>query len=280
MTRLLKLIMQALGRKTQMRLKVTFADGSSIQNREGEPLVRLHYKTIGAQWKTILFGHVGLFESYFDQTLEIDGDFGRAMAIGFESGFDRAQSPIVWLRNHWHELRFGNRTIARAKENARFHYALGADFYGYWLDRPLMMYTCGYWKPGTRTVEEAQRNKIDHVCRKLHIESSDSVVDIGCGFGGFMIHANQHYGPRVCGTNTTTEQVVWLQDQIRARGLSDQLEVRESDFREAHAQFDKVVSIGVLEHAGRDQLDSVVKAHADFLKPGGLGMLHFIGHVG
>ena len=72
----------------------------------------------------------------------------------------------------------------------------------------------------------------------------------------------------------------WLRAQVEQRGLSDKLEVREADFREVHTQFDKVVSIGVLEHAGRDQLYDVVKAHADFLKPGGLGMLHFIGHVG
>ncbi|HTS54975.1 MAG TPA: cyclopropane-fatty-acyl-phospholipid synthase family protein, partial [Burkholderiales bacterium] len=137
-----------------------------------------------------------------------------------------------------------------------------------------------YWKPGTRSVEEAQRNKIDHVCNKIRLKPGESVVDIGCGFGGFMFRAEQQFGARVCGVNTTTEQVEWLRGQIHERDLSGRLEVREADFREVHAKFDKVVSIGVLEHAGRDQLREVVKAHADFLKPGGLGMLHFIGHVG
>jgi cyclopropane-fatty-acyl-phospholipid synthase len=244
------------------------------------PVVRLHFKTFGAQWRTILFGHIGMLESYFDQTLEIDGDFGQAFAIAFESSFTSSPGPLVWLRNQWHELRFGNRSIARAKRNARFHYSLGADFYGYWLDHPLMMYTCAYWKPGTATVEEAQRNKIDHVCNKIRLQPGETVIDIGCGFGGFMFRAAEKYGVRVCGINTTTEQVDWVRAQIEQRRLSECLEAREADFREVHAQFDKVVSIGVLEHAGRDQLRSVVKAHADFLKPGGLGMLHFIGHVG
>jgi cyclopropane-fatty-acyl-phospholipid synthase len=149
-----------------------------------------------------------------------------------------------------------------------------------WLDRELMMYTCAYWKEGTRTVEEAQRNKVEHVCRKARLQPGESVVDIGCGFGGFMFHALEHHGVRACGVNTTTEQVDWLREEIARRGLADRLDVREADFREVHAQFDKVISIGVLEHAGRDQLRQVVKAHADFLKPGGLGMLHFIGHVG
>jgi len=88
------------------------------------------------------------------------------------------------------------------------------------------------------------------------------------------------YGVTITGTNTTTEQVAAVAENIRRENLGDRLNVIEADFREPRGEFDKVVSIGVLEHAGRDQLDEVVKAHADALKPGGLGMLHFIGHVG
>jgi cyclopropane-fatty-acyl-phospholipid synthase len=143
-----------------------------------------------------------------------------------------------------------------------------------------MMYTCAYWKDGTQNVEQAQRNKVEHVCQKVRLQPGESVIDIGTGFGGFMFHAAEHHGVNVCGINTTTEQVDWLKGEIERRGMGDRLESREADFREVHKQFDKVVSIGVLEHAGRDQLKEVVKAHADFLKPGGLGMLHFIGHVG
>ena len=280
MTGIFKRIIEALGQSTRVCFRITYADGSSWQNHPGEPVVHFRFKTAASQWRTIAFGHIGLLESYFDQSLDVEGDFAHAFRIAFESRFDRKSGPLVWTRNQWHELRFGNRTIAQAKVNARFHYGLGADFYGCWLDQPLMMYTCAYWKEGTRSVEEAQRNKIDHVCRKIRLKDGDSVVDIGCGFGGFMFRALENHDVRVCGVNTTTEQVDWLRDQIASRGLEDRLEAREADFREVHAQFDKVVSIGVLEHAGRDQLRAVVKAHADFLKPGGLGMLHFIGHVG
>lgn len=275
-----KRIVETLGRSTRICFRITYADGASWQNRTGEPAVHFRFKTAASQWRTVAFGSIGLLESYFDQEIDVEGDFGRVFAIAFESGFDRKSNLLMWVRNQWHELRFGNRSIAQAKANARFHYALGADFYGLWLDQPLMMYTCGYWKEDTRSVEEAQRDKIDHVCRKIQLKDGDSVVDIGCGFGGFMFRALESYDVRVCGVNTTTEQVEWLRDRIVSRGLENRLESREADFREVHAQFDKVVSIGVLEHAGRDQLRAVVKAHADFLKPGGLGMLHFIGHVG
>ena len=275
-----KALMHRIGRGTQVCFHVTFADGSSWQSRPGDPVVRLHFKTAGAQWRTLAFGHIGLLESYFDGDVEIDGDLAQACRAGLDSGFDGGPNPLVWTRNQWHELRFSNRSIAQAKANARFHYRHGADFYGMWLDRELMMYTCAYWKEGTQTVEQAQRNKVEHVCRKIRLQPGESVVDIGCGFGGFMFHAAERHGVRVCGVNTTTEQADWVREEIARRGMADRLESREADFREVHAQFDKVVSIGVLEHAGRDQLHEVVKAHADFLKPGGLGMLHFIGHVG
>jgi len=117
-------------------------------------------------------------------------------------------------------------------------------------------------------------------CRKIRLGAGDRFVEIGCGFGGFMLRAHETPGARGTGVNTTTEQVEWLRGEIARRGLQSELAVREADFREVDGEYDKVVSIGILEHAGRDQLADVVRAHAAFLKPGGLGMLHFIGHVG
>ena len=260
-------------------LAVQFADGSRYANHAGEPLFTLRFRSAAAQWRAVLFGHVGLLEAYFDGEVEVDGDLAAAFRLGLERGYTQP-APLVRLRNAWHEFRLNNASAARAQANARFHYGLGADFYRQWLDRDLMMYTCAYWHEGVTTLEQAQRAKVEHVCRKVGLAPGESVVDIGCGFGGFMFHAAQRYGARVAGVNTTTEQVDWLREEIARRGLQQQLSVREADFREVDRQYDKVVSIGVLEHAGRDQIDAVVRAHADFLKPGGLGMLHFIGHVG
>ena len=143
-----------------------------------------------------------------------------------------------------------------------------------------MMYTCAYWKEGTRTLEEAQQNKIEHVCRKLRLAPGEEVVDIGSGFGGFMFQAHERYKVKVTGINSTPEQNVTVREEIARRGLGNSLNVIDTDFRDVRREYDKVVSIGTLEHAGRDSLAEVVRAHARFLKPGGLGMLHFIGHVG
>jgi len=272
--------MVALESGVETCFRLRFADGTQYQNRAGAPAFDIIIRRARAHLRILLFGHIGLMESYIDGDVDVDGDLGAAFRVAFESGYERDPNVLVGLRNRWHELRFSNRSIAQARANARFHYAIGTAFYRYWLDTPLMMYTCGYWKEGTASVDEAQINKVDHVCRKIRLERGETVVDIGCGFGGFMFHAHEHYGAIPHGLNTTPEQVTAVEEEIRRRGLEGRIAVRLADFREVDGQYDKVVSIGVLEHAGRDQLAQVVKAHADFLKPGGLGMLHFIGHVG
>jgi cyclopropane-fatty-acyl-phospholipid synthase len=272
--------MSAMGNRVETCFRLQFPDGTHYQNRPGAPIFTIIMRRARAGLRVLLFGHVGLLESYFNGDVDVEGDFGQAFQVAFASGFDSDASPLVGLRNRWHELRFANRSIGQARANARFHYAIGTDFYRHWLDTSLMMYTCGYWKEGTASVEEAQVNKVEHVCRKIGLSRGETVVDIGCGFGGFMFHAFERHGAIPYGLNTTPEQVAAVEKEIHKRGLQGKVAVRLADFREVDRQYDKVVSIGVLEHAGRDQLAQVVKAHADFLKPGGLGMLHFIGHVG
>lgn len=273
-------IVESLGAGAPCPFAVTLPDGTLHRFGSGEPAFTLHVRTEAAALAAVARGHIGLLEAYFDGEVDVDGSFHAAMAVGLASDLARGTSPLIGAENRWHELLHSNRDRARAKANARFHYGLGEPFYRLWLDDPLKMYTCAYWREGTQSLEEAQRNKIDHVIRKIRLAPGERYVDIGCGFGGFMFRAQETVGALGTGLNTTTEQVDWLRGEIERRGLANRIAVREADFRDVDAQYDKVVSIGTLEHAGRDQLAEVVRAHADFLKPGGLGMLHFIGHVG
>jgi cyclopropane-fatty-acyl-phospholipid synthase len=276
---LVEKILKKTGERTRVPFAVRFAGGGEYRSRDEAPAFTLVFGSAAAYARIAAFGHIGLLEAYFDGQLDIDGSLSSAMAVGLESGI-AANNLLVDVRNRWHEFRFSNRDWAQAKRNAEFHYALGTEFYRYWLDDPHMMYTCAYWKEGTQSLEEAQKNKIEHVARKLRLAPGETVVDIGSGFGGFMFHAQQKFGVKVTGINTTTSQVEMVRAEIRRRGLEGSLEVIDTDFRDARREYDKVVSIGTLEHAGRDSLEEVVRAHAAFLKPGGLGMLHFIGHVG
>lgn len=270
----------AMASTTDIPFRVVMANGAVVHAREEAPAFTLTFRTHAAERRALLFGYIGLLESYFDGSADIDGNLALAFRAAFDSGFDQGQTPLVRLRSEWFERRYSNRSPAQAKANARSHYGLGREFYRLWLDQPSMMYTCAYWKEGTRTLEEAQLNKMDHVCHKIQLQAGESFVDIGSGWGGLLFHAWEKYGALGTGINTTTEQVHETQAEIHQRGLADKIRVIECDFREIPGQYDKLLSIGTLEHAGRDQLPQVVRAHADALKPGGLGVIHFIGHVG
>jgi cyclopropane-fatty-acyl-phospholipid synthase len=270
----------AVAEQSGIPFRVEFANGSIIGGLDAEPAFTLRFRNARAERRMALFGYVGLLEAYFDGDLDVDGDLALMFRAGFASGYDRVPNRLVQLRNTRHEWRHSNRSLARAKANARFHYGHGVEFYRPWLDTHGMMYTCAYWKEGTRTLEEAQRNKIDHVCRKVRLAPGETFVDVGCGWGGLMFQAWEDYGALGTGVNATTEQVAELRAEIARRGLEGKLAVVECDMREMPGQYDKLLSIGTLEHAGPDELPAVVRAHADALKPGGLGVIHFIGHVG
>ena len=264
---------------SEISFRAEFADGSVVARGAGPPVFTVRFNSPRAARRVLAMGYVALLEAYFDGSVDIEGDLAAAFRAGFAAGLDITANPFIALRNRRHEWRFSNASIPQAKANARFHYGLGQAFYRPWLDVPSMTYTCAYWKEGTRTLEEAQRNKMDHVCRKVQLRAGDTFVDVGSGWGGLLLHAWEHYGAIGTGVNTTTEQVAESRAEIARRGLADRLQVVECDFREIPGQYDKLLSIGTLEHAGRDQLADVVRAHAAALKPGGLGVIHFIGHV-
>ena len=266
--------------RTDIPFRVVFADGTEFRNREAEPAFTLRFLSTRVERRVAVFGHVGLLEAYFDGDLDVDGEFALAFRVAMDAGFDQDSNSLVALRNRWHEVRHSNRSIAQARANARFHYGLGQAFYRPWLDRVGMLYTCAYWSEGTTSLEQAQTNKMDHVCRKVQLAAGETFVDVGCGWGGLLFHAWERYGALGTGINTTTEQVGELRAEIAQRGLEDRIAVVECDFREIPGQYDKLLSIGTLEHAGRDQVRDVIRAHANALKPGGLGVIHFIGHVG
>jgi cyclopropane-fatty-acyl-phospholipid synthase len=276
--------MQSIVDSLHSRMGTVFAiklpDRSCYQAGTGDPVFTVVFHTDAALLQAFMRGHMGLLESYFDQSIDVEGDLGAALAAGMLSGLDMHAKALINVENGIHELLYSNQSVAQARTNARAHYGLGASFYRLWLDDPLLMYTCGYWPEGTQTLEQAQQRKIDHVCRKILLARGERFVDIGCGFGGFLFRAWETLGALGTGLNTTTEQVNWVRSEITRRALGDKLSVRDADFRTGDVQYDKVVSIGVLEHAGRDQLATVVRAHANLLKAGGLGVLHFIGHVG
>ncbi len=270
--------------KSGIPFAVRFATGGAVRDLGGgaNPAFTPVFRRPRAYWRIALFGHVGLIESYIDGDVEVEGSLPKALAAGMQGGMDRPNAILRWL-NRWHEFLYTNSNRLQANRNAEFHYALTPEFYRLWLDDPYMFYTCAYWTDQARTLEDAQRAKADHVARKVRLQPGDEVVDVGSGFGGFLMHAAMHYGVRITSINTTGAQAEHARRQIERFGIRNAVQMH-ADFRATEGklakEFDKVVSIGCLEHAGRDQLGEVIRAHAALLKKGGLGLLHFIGHVG
>ncbi len=158
------------------------------------------------------------------------------------------------------------------------HYDIGNDFYKLWLDET-MSYSCAYFKAPEDTLYQAQRNKVDYILEKLHLEEGMRVLDIGCGWGFLLIEAAKKYKIKGVGITLSHEQHAEFEKRIKAEGLEDYLSVKWLDYRDVPKtgwEFDRVVSVGMVEHVGRDNYQLFTDCVNKVLKDGGIYLLHFI----
>jgi len=162
-----------------------------------------------------------------------------------------------------------------AESEIRFHYDVGNDFYALWLD-PRMLYSCAYYRKETEDLATAQINKLDHICRKLRLQPGETMLDIGCGWGGLVMHAVEKYGVRARGITLSAAQAEWAQKQIAEKGIGDRCSVEVMDFRDlpANARFDKMTSVGVTEHIPEDEQTAHFALAFQALEPAGLFLNH------
>jgi cyclopropane-fatty-acyl-phospholipid synthase len=163
----------------------------------------------------------------------------------------------------------------RDQQAISHHYDVSNDFYRLWLDRQLV-YSCAYFETGAETLDEAQTAKLDLICRKLQLQPGDHLLDIGCGWGGLLIHAARHYGVTGAGVTLSTAQVTEARQRIDAAGLQDRIRVELLDYRDLTDDFDKIVSVGMAEHVGAEKLPEYFRTALTRLKPGGLMLNHAI----
>ena len=161
----------------------------------------------------------------------------------------------------------------------RHHYDLPGEFFALFLDGS-MTYSCALFSRGAATLEEAQEAKLDMVCAKLGLEPGARVLDVGCGWGSFAIHAASRHDARVLGITLSEPQAALARERVAAAGLADRVEIRVADYRElAEEPFDAVASIGMVEHVGASQIDDYAARLARLLRPGGRLLNHGIARL-
>ncbi|MFZ0044158.1 MAG: cyclopropane-fatty-acyl-phospholipid synthase family protein [Solirubrobacteraceae bacterium] len=237
-------------------------------------------------------GELGLGRAYVLGLIDVDDIEG---ALGVVDGFEppslsagqiarlggavlRACGLVRPPRRPSSELRLtGERhTIGRDRRAVSYHYDAGNEFFALFLD-PSMTYSCAYFREGAETLADAQQAKLGLVCRKLGLQAGERVLDVGCGWGSFAIHAAQNYGVRVLGVTISEEQVKLGRRRVQEAGLSDLVELRLADYRElAGEQFDAISSIGMVEHVGEERIDLYMRTLAGLLRPGGRLLNHGI----
>ncbi|MFP1629106.1 class I SAM-dependent methyltransferase [Streptomyces sp. 5K101] len=167
-------------------------------------------------------------------------------------------------------------TKRRDKEAISHHYDVGNDFYELVLG-PSMVYSCAYWDEGEGTLEDAQRDKLDLVCRKLGLAKGDRLLDVGCGWGSMAIHAAREYGAQVTGITLSREQAAYARKRIADEGLTDRIEIRVQDYRDVRdGPYDAISSIGMAEHVGQVRYREYADRLLSLLKPGGRLLNHQI----
>jgi cyclopropane-fatty-acyl-phospholipid synthase len=168
-------------------------------------------------------------------------------------------------------------SIRRDAAAVRSHYDVGNDFYRLWLDRELV-YSCAYFRTGQEDIDTAQRDKMEHICRKLRLRPGERLLDIGCGWGGLLRHAVRQFGVEGLGITLSEEQARWARQRIAEEGLAGRCRVEVRDYRELpdDAQFDKVVSVGMVEHVGLEQLPAYFARAFRLTRPGGVFLNHGI----
>jgi cyclopropane-fatty-acyl-phospholipid synthase len=156
-----------------------------------------------------------------------------------------------------------------------FHYDVSNDFYALWLDER-MVYSCAYYEDAGQSLEQAQCNKLDHICRKLRLKPGERLLDIGCGWGALVCWAAEHYGVEAHGITLSRSQYEYAQQTIRQRGLEDKVTVELTDYRDLDGEYDKLASVGMFEHVGLKNLPTYFAVAHRLLKPGGLFLNHGI----
>ena len=252
---------------------VKFWDGDEVKVGENEPLFKIILKKPIPKKDILTSTTLAFGEAYMNGDLEVEGDFSLMLntVLKYKDKFTTDFKGLPKI--------FSNLTSTKKqKEEVTYHYDIGNDFYKLWLDDTLS-YSCAYFKNENESLGEAQLNKIHHLLKKLNLREGITLLDIGCGWGALLIEAAKLYKIKGLGITLSEEQFKAFKERIEKENLQNYLQVKLMDYRELEKSgllFDRVVSVGMLEHVGRSNYDLFMKCVSKVLKKEGVFVLHYI----
>lgn len=249
-------------------LRFQLWDGTSLGPAPARAAATVVIRNRAALLGLLLDPEMAFGDGYACGAIDVEGDVCAMLEASYGVFPESPTRYSDWLRRN---------TTLEPRDNIHHHYDLGNDFYRLWLDEALV-YTSAYFADAAWTLEQAQRAKLDYVCRKLRLTPGDRVIEAGCGWGALAIHMASQYGVGVKAYNLSHEQIVFARERARRMGVSDRVEFIEDDFRNIQGRCDAFVSLGMLEHLGARHLADlgpVIDRSLD--QNHGRGLLHFIG---
>ncbi len=254
---------------------VVFWDGEEVNYGSETPAFKIifHREPNLSDVKKDLILTLG--EAYMDGTIDFEGSLDDVIATMFKNNGNEAKVDF-----HLNELKQQLNEVDEEieSENIHKHYDLGNDFFALWLDKT-MSYTCAYFKTEQDTLEQAQLQKIDHSLKKLNLKENERLLDIGCGWGWLVIRAAQQYKVHATGITLSKEQCDEAKARVHRLGLDDLVDIRLMNYIDmdpAKDQFDKIVSVGMFEHVGKEYLPLYLSKVNELLKDKGTFLLHSI----
>lgn len=258
---------------------IDYWDGSSENYGQGDPAFKIIFKDKIPGVKILKDPSLALGEAYMDGVIDFRGNLQQIVETAYKINI-----PFFEKKNFkgFRKFFYGeNRStsLIKQRKDIKQHYDLGNDFYELWLDET-MSYSCAYFCSPEDSLYQAQLQKIDYILKKLQLKSGEYMLDIGCGWGWLIIRAAQQYGVKALGITLSEEQYEKTKQRIKELGLTGQVDVKLMDYRTLAesdgGKFNKVVSVGMVEHVGKANLSKYMQAVDKLLVPGGISVLHCI----
>lgn len=247
-------------------------DGSSEIYGDGIPKFKIIFNEPIPKSDIINDPSIAFGEGYMTKKFDIHGNIEEVV----EALYGNKESFLGSTSKFSHLIKVVKNNLKNSKENIEFHYDIGNDFYKLWLD-DTMTYSCGYFKSQEDSLTEAQKNKVNHILKKLNLQDGETLLDIGCGWGELIITAAKMYKVKATGITLSTQQFEKVKERIESEGLNALVDVKLIDYRELKdIKFDKIVSVGMLEHVGKEHLCEYFSAVNKLLNKEGLSLLHCI----